>query len=88
MVKAAYAVKAKVVYIRDFGTPASPMNAFLTNLGIETLALRMDRHSENALKVAKYLNTHEKVEWINYPGLEDNEYHELAKNISRKVKAV
>lgn len=77
--KAAYAVKAKVVYIRDFGTPASPMNAFLTNLGIETLALRMDRHSENALKVAKYLNTHEKVEWIHYPGLEDDAYHELAK---------
>lgn len=76
---AAYAVKAKVVYIRDFGTPASPMNAFLTNLGVETLSLRMDRHSQNALAIAKYLSKHEKVEWIHYPGLEGDKYHELAK---------
>lgn len=76
---AAYAVKAKVVYIRDFGTPASPMNAFLTSLGVETLSLRMDRHSKNALAIAKYLSKHEKVEWIHYPGLEGDKYHKLAK---------
>ena len=56
----------------------APMTAFLTNLGSETLHLRMERHSENALKVAKYLQTNPNVEWVRYPGLEDNEQHAKA----------
>lgn len=75
---AAYATRATAVLSRDFGAIISPMNAFLTNRGIETLHLRMERHSENALKVAKFLEGHEKVESVNYPGLESDEYYELA----------
>lgn len=74
----AYITKCKVVFIRDFGTPMAPFNAFLTNLGTETLALRMKKHSENALEIAKYLEKHPKVEWVKYPGLESNEYKSLA----------
>lgn len=65
----AYITKARVQLIRDLGTCLSPFNAFLMNLGLETLPLRMARHSENALKVAEYLTTHEKIAWVNYPGL-------------------
>lgn len=57
----------------------APFNAFLTNLGAETLALRMERHFSNALKVAQYLEKHEKVEWIHYPKLESSPYYNLAK---------
>ncbi len=57
----------------------SPNNAFLTNLGLETLHLRMERHSENALALAKFLQTHENVEWVNYPLLESHKDYELAK---------
>lgn len=77
--KAAYITKVKVVYIRDFRNPMAPFNAFLTNLGAETLALRMERHFSNALKVAQYLEKHEKVEWIHYPKLESSPYYNLAK---------
>lgn len=75
---AAYIVKARTHLMRDLGAQASPQNAFLLNLGLETLALRMERHCSNALKVAKYLENHEKVSWVNYPGLESSPYHALA----------
>jgi len=68
----AFITKARSQYIRDFGPAIAPMNAFLINLGLETLHLRMPRHSDNALKLAKYLKTNDKVGWVNYPGLEDN----------------
>lgn len=77
--KAAYITKARVHLMRDIGAQAAPMNAFLLNLGLETLALRMQRHCENALAVAKYLENHPKVSWVNYPGLPSNPYHERAK---------
>ena len=75
---APFATKARVQLLRDLGTTMAPMTAFLTNLGTETLHLRMERHSENALKVAKYLQTNKNVEWVRYPGLEDNEQHAKA----------
>ena len=64
--------------MRDLGSIQSPMNAFLLNIGLETLHLRMPRHCENALKVAQYLENHEKVAWVNYPGLKSSKYYELA----------
>lgn len=75
---AAYIAKARAGLLRDIGATMAPMNAFLINLGIETLALRMERHSENAQIVAEYLANHPKVEWVNYPGLENNPSHALA----------
>ncbi len=77
--KAAYITKARVQLMRDMGTTPSPNNAFLLNLGLETLALRMQRHCENATKVAQYLTKHEKIEWVNYPSMEGNKYYEMAK---------
>ena len=77
--KAAYITKARTHLMRDIGAQASPMNAFLLNLGLETLALRMERHCFNAQKVAEYLQNHEKIGWVNYPGLPDSPYYELAK---------
>lgn len=77
--KAAYIAKARVHLMRDLGTQMSPQNAFLLNLGLETLHLRMARHCENAQKVAEFLNSNDKVEWVNYPGLETNKYYDLAK---------
>lgn len=76
--KAAYITKARTHLMRDMGAQASPMNAFLLNLGLETLALRMERHCSNAQKVAEYLQKHEKIGWVNYPGLPGNPYYELA----------
>ena len=76
--KAAYITKARTHLMRDLGAQASPQNAFLLNLGLETLALRMERHCSNALKVAQYLEGHEKVSWVNYPGLHSSPYHALA----------
>ena len=75
----AFGVKCRVQMMRDLGAMMSPQNAFLTNLGMETLALRMERHSENARRVAEFLSKHPSVEWVKHPSLEDNEYHELAK---------
>ena len=75
--KAAYILKARMQYMRDIGAIMTPFNAYLTNLGCETLELRMERHSSNALAVAKMLSTHDKVEWVRYPGLESDKYHEL-----------
>lgn len=76
--KQAYITKATVQIMRDLGSIQSPQNAFLLNLGLETLHLRMRRHCENALKVAEYLKGHEKVAWVDYPGLPDNKYYELS----------
>lgn len=75
----AYITKARVQLLRDLGTCISPMNAYLTLLGLETLHLRMERVSETALKVAKYLKNHPKISWVTYPKLEGTDYYELAK---------
>ncbi len=76
--KAAFITKARVQLMRDMGSSPSPQNAFLLNLGLETLHLRIMRHSENALKVAKYLEKHPCIGWVNYPGLESSKYNSLA----------
>lgn len=81
---AAFITKARVVFIRDLGTTMSPFNAFLTNLGVETLALRMDKHSENALEIAKRLEANPNVAWIHYPLLESDPDYELAKKYLSK----
>ncbi len=75
----AYAVKLRAQLIRDIGNYLSPMNAFLINLGTETLPLRMERHSENALKLAQWLSENDSVEWVRYPGLPGSEDYEPAK---------
>lgn len=75
---AAYIAKARTHLMRDFGAQAAPQNAFLLNLGLETLFLRVERHCDNALKVAQFLENHEKIEWVNYPGLKSNKYYQLA----------
>ena len=77
--KGAYITKATAQLMRDLGAIQSPQNAFYLNLGLETLAVRMDRHCENALKVAQYLKNQDKVAWVHYPDLEDDEYNALAK---------
>ena len=76
--KGAYITKATVQLMRDLGSIQSPQNAFLLNLGLETLHLRVPRHCENAQKVAEFLQGQEDVAWINYPGLSSNKYYELA----------
>ena len=76
--KAAYVIRARTILLRDTGACLSPFNSFLILQGIETLPLRMERHSENALGVARYLQQHPKVEWVLYPGLENHVTHELA----------
>jgi O-acetylhomoserine (thiol)-lyase len=73
--KLAYITKATSQLMRDLGSIQSPQNAFLLNVGLETLHLRVPRHCENALKVATYLENHEKVAWVNYPGLKSNKYY-------------
>lgn len=75
----AYITKATAQLMRDFGCTQSPQSAYLLNLGLESLHLRVKRHCENALAVAKYLNSHEKIAWVEYPDLEGNKDHELAK---------
>ena len=77
--KGAYIQKAIAQLMRDLGSVISPQNAFLLNVGLETLHLRVPRHCENAAKVANFLNNHEKVAWVNFAGLPDNKYHDLAK---------
>lgn len=76
--KGAYITKATAQLMRDLGSIPSPMNAFLLNVGLETLHLRTQRHCENAQKVAEFLSGHERVAWVNYAGLADNPYHALA----------
>jgi len=75
--KAAYITKATAQLMRDFGSIQAPQNAFLLNIGLETLHLRVARHCENARKIAKFLHDNPKVAWINYSDLEDDKYHAL-----------
>ena len=74
----AFTTKARAVALRDFGPTLSPMNAFLTITGIETLHVRMDRHCANAMAVAQHLEEHERVSWVSYAGLKSSPYHALA----------
>ena len=75
----AYVTKARMEYLRTLGPSMSPFNAFTFLQGLETLPLRMERHSENAMSVALHLESHEKIAWVSYPGLPSSPYHELAK---------
>ncbi len=81
---AAYVTKARVQMLRDMGNTMSPMAAFLLNLGLETLALRMERHCANALAVAEFLESHECVDWVDYPLLPGNSQYDLAKKYLSK----
>lgn len=74
----AFITKCTAQLMRDFGSIQSPMNAYMINLGIESLPLRMEKHCQNAQKVAEFLNENDKIEWVNYPGLKNNKYYELA----------
>lgn len=74
----AFITKLRVQLVRDFGVATSAMNAFLLNMGLETLHLRMERHCENAMKVAEFLENNDKIAWVNYPKLKSNEYYDLA----------
>ncbi len=82
--KGAYITKATAQVMRDLGSIQSPQNAFLLNVGLETLHLRVPRHCENAQKVAEFLNGHERVAWVNFAGLPDNPYHALAQKYMPK----
>ena len=82
--KGAYITKATTTLMRDLGSIQAPMNAFLLNVGLETLHFRVPRHCENSTKVAEFLNEHEKVAWVNYAGLKDNKYYELAQKYMPK----
>ena len=77
--KGAYITKATAQLMRDLGTTQSPQNAFYLNLGLETLHVRMQRHCENALKIAKFLNENDNIAWVHYPDLESDDYYDLAK---------
>ncbi|WP_169056163.1 homocysteine synthase [Bacillus pumilus] len=77
--EAAYITKARVQLLRDLGAALSPFNSFLLLQGLETLHLRLERHSENALKTAQFLQDHPLVDWVSYPGLESHESYKLAK---------
>lgn len=80
----AFAIATRVLGLRDMGPALSPFNAFLLATGIETLPLRMQRHCDNALAVARHLSTHDKVAWVSYPGLPGDASHELAKKYAPK----
>jgi len=75
----AFTLRARVEGLRDWGNAVSPFNSFLLLQGLETLSLRVERHGSNALALAKWLENHPKVEYVNYPGLESSKYHSLAK---------
>ena len=84
-----FSVKLRVQLVRDMGFPMMPFNAFLTHLGVETLALRMERHSSNALKLAQFLKNHPQVGWVNYPGLEESpEYAKIKKYMPKGASGV
>lgn len=78
---AAFITRARVVPLRNMGAALSPFNSFLIIQGLETLAVRMDRHVENTQKVAEYLENHPQVNWVNYAGLPSNKYYEIAKTV-------
>ncbi len=82
--KLAYIIKVRVQLLRDMGPALSPFNAFLLLQGIETLHLRMERHSENALQVARFLSGHPKVSWVNYPGLPSHPSYEVAQKYHQR----
>lgn len=85
----AFIIKVRVQLLRDLGPALSPFNAFLFLQGLETLALRQEKHSANALKVAKFLKSHPAVAWVNYPGLEEHPSHALAeKYLKGKYNAI
>ena len=86
--KAAYIVKARMQLMRDFGCYPAANSAFLLNLGLETLPLRMERYCENALKVAKYFAASDKIEAVMYPGLEGDKYYDLAKKYLKGASGV
>ena len=86
--KAAYIVKARMQLMRDFGVYPSAHSAFLLNLGLETLALRMERYCDNALKVAKYFMASDKIEEVSYPGLEGDKYYDLAQKYLKGASGV
>ena len=77
--EAAYITRARTVLLRNTGAAVAPLNSWLFLQGLETLHLRMERHSANALKVAEYLSGHDAISWVTYPGLEDDPYHDVAK---------
>jgi O-acetylhomoserine (thiol)-lyase len=77
----AFAVRARVEGLRDLGAALSPFNAFLLLQGVETLSLRVQRHVDNALELARWLESRDEVAWVNYPGLEDHPYHAVARRI-------
>jgi O-acetylhomoserine (thiol)-lyase len=78
---AAYVGRARTVLLRNTGAALSPFNAFLFLQGIETLPLRIERHNANAQKIAEWLSAHDAVTWVNYPGLKDDKYHEVAQRV-------
>lgn len=80
----AFTIRARVEGLRDWGSTISPFNSFLLLQGLETLSLRVERHVENTLAAAKWLEKHPKVEYVNYPGLESSPYHALAKKYFKK----
>ena len=79
----AFAIRARVEGLRDFGAAPSPFNSFLLLQGLETLSLRVQRHVDNALELARWLDTHEQVSWVSYPGLESHPSHETANRLLR-----
>ena len=80
----AFIIRARVEGLRDWGNTISPLNSWLLIQGLETLSLRVDRHVENALAIAEWLEKHPQVEYVNYPGLKSSKYHELAKRYLKK----
>ncbi|MBR2912194.1 MAG: O-acetylhomoserine aminocarboxypropyltransferase/cysteine synthase [Lentisphaeria bacterium] len=83
-----FSVKLRVQLVRDYGMPMMPFNAFLTNLGLETLHLRMERHCSNAMKLAEFLRNHPKVGWVNYPGLPDSPQYPLVQKYLKGASGV
>jgi O-acetylhomoserine (thiol)-lyase len=79
-----FIIKARIQMLRDFGPALSPFNSFLFLQGLETLPLRMERHSQNAQAVAEFLQNHPRVNWVNYPGLPDHPTHNLARRYHRE----
>lgn len=77
----AFAIRARVEGLRDLGAALSPFNAFLLLQGVETLSLRVQRHADNALELARWLRDRPEVAWVNYPGLEDHAYHDVASRV-------
>ena len=82
--KSAYIVKARVQLMRDLGACPSALDAFILNIGLETLPVRMEKHCESAEKIAEFLNNSDKIEVVNYPTLQGNKYNDLAKNIYQR----